>query len=416
MNKIIYQKEIRGKIKEEITPVIKEFISDFSPVEDELVYVFSDQKTKAIYLECHIEAKKIVNQGTIDVPLDPSSQADYRANREVIQDHSAYIKMKEDALNKRTFSNMVAEYTMEFDEQNPLKIIGGQHRYLAIKDSLKSNINQRHGVKVYFKLNSNQRLDVQLISNTNIAISPDLLDRMYETIHGPELRDWCQKVSLLEKGQDFSDRKTQTSQITVRAARTFIMNFYNGMQIKDKDFDQLKTTPILAKTGGNDDNWEELKNKNKNIWSFKPLIKAGKQFAQLHNNQKKYFTSKKLPNFDFVNKALNYAVISAWAYISGVLHKNTKRLNRHYDLKNVTKEDPLNSLALSKARHKTDPDNYRGLGTRTDAKERGRLAEVFFLHAEKGREMTKQMIDVAIKKYHMKQALIEVNEAESKLK
>ncbi len=416
MKKIIYQKEIGAKIKNEISPIIEDFISEFSPVEDELIYAFSDQKTKAIYIECHIGGKELVKQGTINVPLDPESQAEYRANREVVQDHSAYIKMKEDALNKRTFSNIVAEYTTDFDEKYPLKIIGGQHRYLAIKDALDSNINQNHGVKVYFKLNSNQRLDVQLISNTNISISPDLLDRMYETIQGPNLRDWCQKVGLLVKGQDFSDRKTQTSQITVRAARTFIMNFYNGMQIKDKDFDKLKTTPILAKTGGNDENWEALKSKYKDIWSNKHLIKAGKQFAQLNNNQKKYFTSKKTPNFDYANKALNYAVLSAWPYVSGVLHKNTIRLNRHYALKNTTKDDPLNSLALSKARHKTDPDNYRGLGTRTDAKERGRLAELFFLQAEKAGKITKQMIDVAIKKYHMKQALIEVNEAESKLK
>jgi len=41
-------------------------------------------------------------------------------------------------------------------------------------------------VKVYFGLDSDQRLDVQLISNTVIAVSADLYDRMQETVRGPE--------------------------------------------------------------------------------------------------------------------------------------------------------------------------------------------------------------------------------------
>jgi len=412
-----YDKTIPEKLQSKLQPLIEEFIGEFSPIEKSSFPVLVDQKNGAIYIECHISGKNIIEKSTIDVPIDPEFQADYRANREVVEDHAVFIKMKEDALNKRTFSNIVTEYTKDFNKDFPLKIIGGQHRYLAIKDAFENGINQLHGVKVYFNLNSAQRLDVQLISNSNISVSADLLDRMYETMKGPELRDWCQKVGLLQVGIDFSDKKTQTSQITVRAARTFIMNFFAGSKIKDVDFDKSKTTPILAKTGDIDEEWEKLRRIGNKLWENERLIEAAKEFADLNEKQRKYFssTAKKTINYDYANKALNYAVLSSWAYIAGVLSKNETRLKRHYNLKNATSVDPLNSAALAKGRHKTDPENYRGLGTRTDAKERGRLAEAFFLQAEKDSGITSAMIDVAIKKYHMKQALLDVSEAESKL-
>lgn len=412
-----YDKTIPERLQSKIQPLIEEFIGEFSPIEKSSFPVLVDQKNGSIYIECHISGKNIIEKSTIDVPIDPEFQADYRANREVVEDHAVFIKMKEDALSKRTFSNIVTEYTKDFNKDFPLKIIGGQHRYLAIKDAFENGVNQLHGVKVYFNLNSAQRLDVQLISNSNISVSADLLDRMYETMKGPELRDWCQKVGLLQSGIDFSDKKTQTSQITVRAARTFIMNFFAGGKIKDVDFDKSKTTPLLAKTGDIDEEWEKLRRTGNKLWENERLIEAAKEFSDLNEKQRKYFssTTKKTINYDYANKALNYAVLSSWAYIAGVLSKNETRLKRHYNLKNTASIDPLNSAALAKGRHKTDPENYRGLGTRTDAKERGRLAEAFFLQAEKDSGITSAIIDIAIKKYHMKQALLDVSEAESKL-
>ena len=99
----------------------------------------------------------------------------------------------------------MAEYTKEFDQAHPLKIIGGQHRFEAIRAALAEGVDQYHGVKVYLALDMAQRLDVQLISNTSIAISGDLFDRLQETFQGPELRDWCQAVGLLPAGEDFAD-------------------------------------------------------------------------------------------------------------------------------------------------------------------------------------------------------------------
>jgi hypothetical protein len=89
-------------------------------------------------------------------------------------------------------------------------------------------------------------------------------------------------------------------------------------------------------------------------------------------------------------------------------------LRRHYDLKDQAGKDPLNAAALAKGRHKSDPENYRGLGYRTDAKERGRFVELFYLQSEKGDGVSNALIDLAIKKYHAKQAVLEVRQAEQR--
>ena len=72
----------------------------------------------------------------------------------------------------------------------------------------------------------------------------------------------------------------------------------------------------------------------------------------------------------------------------------------------------MNAAVLASARHKSDPENYRGLGTRTDAKERGRLIELFNLQAETGKGIDKKMVTLALSKYFAKQANLEVKEIE----
>jgi hypothetical protein len=73
-------------------------------------------------------------------------------------------------------------------------------------------------------------------------------------------------------------------------------------------------------------------------------------------------------------------------------------------------------LAKNQHRHKTDPDNYRGLGFRTDPKERGRLVELFFLQAENHEGITPSAIDIAIEEYHIKQARLNVEKIKEKAK
>jgi hypothetical protein len=368
----------------------------------------------ALYSECHIDAEKLVSLSTTDVPLDPEDQPEYRANRDIVADHTAFVAMKEDAKLRRSFSNVVAEFTTEFDEEHPLKIIGGQHRFEAIKEALANGVNELHGIKVYFGLTPEQRLDAQLISNTVIAVPSDLYDRMQETMRGPELRDWCQKVGLLTAGQDFADKRQRGAQITVRAARTFILNYYLGEAYSAGDFDKLDTSPTICKSGGVDNDWEQLRG-SKKIWKDAKLENAARAFAALVEAQRRAFQGKKKGNLDFQEKALNYAVLSGWAYTAGLLTSNSTRLEKHFSLKDQVGRDPLNAAALAKGKHGTDPENYRGLGYRTDAKERGRLVELFYLQAEKGDGITGALIDLAIKKYHAKQAILEVQTAEKKV-
>lgn len=400
-------------IAKEIEEKIAEFVKEFSPIESDVMLVFKDNCTNAVFIECHIQADKLLNNSTIDVPLDPDNQSDYRANRDVVDDHAAFIKMKSDAESKRAFSNLVAEYSTNYNKSCPLKIIGGQHRYLAIKEAFEKSINEYHGVKVYFSLDKTQRLDVQLISNTNIAVSSDLLDRMSETVKGPELRNWCQSIGLLEAKEDFSDKKERGGNITVRGARSFILSYCEGRKYKTEGYEKINPEPILAKTGDTDERWEVFRANNLQFLEDNDLIKAGKAFAELNRAQYDAI-EKKARSLEFAEKALSYAVLTSWAYIAGLLYSNEERLKRHFSLKNQKNTDPLNTNALSKGKHKTDPENYRGLGARTDLKERGRLAELFFMQTARGDGITVALVDAAIKGYHAKLAVLEAEEARKK--
>lgn len=406
-----------GETKSAVLDLVEDFAKVSQPLEIPHLLLLRDLRTGAAFVECHIRASKLIELGTVDVPLDPEEQAEYRANRELVEDHVAFEQMKEDAILRRTFSNLVCEFSRAFDSQHPLKIVGGQHRFSAIEEALAKGIDELHGLKVYFALDNEQRIDVQLISNTNIAVSTDLFDRMQETLSGPELRRWCQEVGLLETGQDFADKRGRTSPLTVRAARTLIVNYFHGREIAPEKFDQSETTPVICKSGTADLDWQALKSKSPQLWQDAGLLAAGKEFATLIAAQRKAMlpskSAKKL-NVDFAEKALNYAVLSAWAFTAGVLYTNPTRLMRHFALANQTGKDPLNASALAKGRHKTDPENYRGLGYRTDSKERGRMTELFFLQAEKGQGISSGLVDVAIKKFHAKEAQLEVFRAQQK--
>lgn len=400
----------------DVTNLVTAFFETCRPLERE-IYVMVDARTNARYCECHILANTLVDLATTDVPLDPEEQPEYRANREIVTSHQAFDAMKADARQRRSFSNIVLEYNTEYAVGYPLKIIGGQHRFEAIKQARSGNINEYHGVKVYFGLNAEQRLDAQLTSNTVIAVSTDLFDRMQETVKGPELRNWCQKVGLLDEGQDFADKRQRGHPITVRSARTFILNFYRGRNVNVKRFPETDTTPSVCKSGQIDSDWEELRSLNPDLWENSGLEYAGRRFASLVVVQRRAFnknqsTKKGSRNVDYEEKALNFAVLSSWAFVAGLLQENDVRLKRHYDLDLTPGKDPLNASALAKGRHKTDPENYRGLGYRTDPKERGRMVELFYLQAEKGDGITSALIDLAIKKYHLKQAHLEVAAAE----
>jgi hypothetical protein len=362
-----------------------------------------------------VRGSKFVQFATTDAPLDPDEQGDYRANREVVENAPAFIKMKEDAKQRRSFSGIVTEYIHENGGDRPLKIIGGQHRYLSIQEALNSAIDEWHGIKVYLDLTLDQRLDAQLISNTVIAISTDLFDRMHETRSGPQLRDWCHATGLLPEGEDFADRRSRGGAITVQSARTFITSYYDGTKITSEQFDTEETIPQLSLTGQHDPAWDQLKADHPDLWTDAALLRAGQEFARLIDTQRSFFKDRRpRPPIDYPEKASNLALVGGWAYVAGALKTNEVRLARHYGLADEKGRDPLNAAALARGRHKTDPENYRGLGYRTDLKERGRFAELFFVQAEDGTGITPNKVDVAIKKYHAKQAQMEVRKAQAK--
>ena len=407
---------------DKITESSKRFADEFEPFEvtsagtEPRLFVLVDGRTGAHYCDCHVKANKLVALATIDVPLDPEEQAEYRANREIVADAYAFQRMQDDAVLRRTFSNIVTEYTHEFDPAHPLKIIGGQHRFEAIRRAFEQGVDEYHGLEVYLGLNKDQRLDVQLISNTNIAISGDLFDRMQETVKGPELRNWCQAVGFLDPGRDFTDSRVRGGPMSVQVARTFISNYYLGRQIDAKKFAEVDTTPTLSQRGQHDEQWDKLRSEKSDLWKDEGLRRAATQFSTLAKAQRDAFGGQgkgRVPS-DFPDKAMNLAVISAWAYVAGLLAGNEVRLKRHFALAATSGRDPLNAPVLAKGRHRTDPENYRGLGYRTDPKERGRFVELFFVQAESGSGVTKSTVDLAIAQYHAKQAQLEVARAKAR--
>lgn len=398
--------------------LIEQFAQACQPIED-ILYVFVDTKTGARYCECHMNAKNLLKLSTTEVPLDPDEQATYRANREVVEDDVAFEQMKLDAKESRTFSNIVSEFDTSHNPEYPIKIIGGQHRYIAIKEASTKRVSVNHGLKVYFGLSKEQRLDVQLISNTNIATSTDLYDRLQETANGPELRAWCQDVGFLDSGKDFSAKRQRSSPMTVRAIRSFILSYYLGRKVDPARFENIDTTPILCRTGKPDPDWDKLRKENKTIWSDEGLKKAAQEFVLLDQAQRAAVLEAYKQNSDvslvYAEKAINFAIMTAWAFIAGILQSNPTRLERHYGLKKAKGKDPLNAQAMAEGRHKNDPENYRGLGTRNDAKERGRCVELFYLQAESSKGITPAVIDAAIKRHYTKQAKLDQLKAEKKV-
>lgn len=399
---------------------IEAFVIQFAPLERQNLTVLRDHRTQAVFIECHISASKLVEFATTDVSLDAENSPDYRANRDVVSDHAAFEQMRTDALEGRRFSNIVAEFIDDGDK--PLKIIGGQHRFEALKEALQESVDVEHGVKVYFQLDNEQRLDVQVISNTNISVSKELLDRMYETLAGSELREWAQKCGLLEKKQDFADKPGRTNPITVKEARSFIVNYYLGRAVPDTEFSQHDTTPQLVEAGKRDPKiWRDTKAAHPELWDDKKLKAAGKEFAELRRKQMDAFFDLKTKRYtgpaDYRHKAKNLALLAGWAFVAGCLANNPTRLKRHYDLKDKGKsKDPLRADLLANGRHATDPANYRGLGYRADSKERGRFVELFWLQAEKGTGITKNAIDLGIQEYEAKQASLRAKAMREKLK
>lgn len=402
---------------------LEKFLRDVEIIEVDkktLPIVFQDKKSGAFYIECHILASVAEPLLDTDAVLDPEEQVQYRANRTLQPQHRAFQQMMKDAELGRQFSDLVAEYNTSYKSARPIKILGGQHRVSAISNALEKKIDRPHGFRIYFDLNEIQRNEIAQISNTNIAIPVDLLDRMQETILKSGLRAWCQKVGLLKKNEDFADKKNPEGDITVRVARSFVVNFFDGKKMR---YDSEKLyEPHLCSAGSSeiDPKYRNLVETEKNrLWLDNDLIGAGEAFASLHKRQKEAIAAdKSLSKYaEFRTKAITPAVVSAWALLAGALSKTDKKKQvKLFNLSKIPGGDPLNASGLSKAKHHTDPDTYRGVGTRTDKKERARIAEVFIQFIESSQNVIKtKIIDLALKSYHAKIATQDVENARKKI-
>lgn len=386
------------------------------------ILIFKDKKSDSFYTECHITGKNFIELGDTDATIDPDLQEEFRANRELEPDNFYFIQMVDDAKQGRQFSDLVIEYNTDYGEDQPLKILGGQHRHEALKRALSEGANELHGIRTYFNLTKEQRAEIMRISNTNINVSSDLRDRIVEHSLTPPniLRNFCYEAEILGKDEDFGDKRRYEEEFspTVRTMRSFVVNYFIGRKYTG-DADKDAVVPYLCSTGKNiDPEYLKIFNKFKLKQRFddKELLETGKMFAKLHDTQ-----YKKAEKFDatvkkeYKIKTFSLSLISSWAFAAGYLQKYPERLKKLYELPSLSKDDdPLNAKAMSKARHKTDSDSYRGLGTRTDKKDRGRLLQLFLNYSKSDKpKITDQMCSAAIDIYHANKARIE---AETKAK
>ena len=409
----------------EILNLLEYFRKNIATLENKLkipFILFQDGKSRGYYIECHIEGKVAAPLMDYDAVLDPDQQEEFRANRALKPWHIAFIAMQNDAKKGRQFSDIITEYDKSYKSDLPLKVFGGQHRGKSIEEAINKGISRYHGFRVYFGLTMEQRGEIIQISNTNIQISPDLLDRVSETQIRSGLRRWCKEVGLLKNKQDFADSKNVEGIITVKLARTFVVNFYDGKEYKG-NIDENVFNPYICKSGYIvDENYDRLlKAIGKEIWENKSLFEAGKNFAFLHKKQMEMIDANpELKNIkEFRVKALSAAVVSSWSFVVGLLQRDSKRLERHYTIPKIRKDrDPLNAEEMSIAKHHTDDPTYRGLGTRSTKKDKGRLVRLFLFNSniERKKGLSKDVIEAGIKGYEAILTVEEKEKAERKAK
>jgi hypothetical protein len=400
--------KVVGKAPSEaIEELIERFLKEFSPyehVDGGKVILLQDEKSGAFYIPCHLKAVDVVGKTDFFATIDDSEDEElYKLNRDVTENESAFAAMVVDATAGRTFEDIVVEFDISYNPEVPLKIYGGQHRIKAIESAKKAKPDTLHGLRVYFGLTKEQKVEIASINNTSIVVSNDLLDRMKEQLMGSELRDFCQSVGLLQPNQDFADRKDPIIP-TVRVARTLIVNFLKGKNAKPEDFHQ----PIVCKSGGMDSDYLEAREHI--AWKDKDLIEVGRNYAKLNEIQRSKVAGRATDkNSEYARKALSLSVVASWGYAAGFYTNQKEHLKSLFNIvENLgDNDDPLNAKALSEARLKgIDPDTYRGLGARISADEMGRMLEVFFVFAEKasGKRITKDLANAAIQSFEAKKA------------
>ena len=397
-NETVGSKDIEMEIRfdknatenQEVKDAVKTFLNNVDTAEKENnipVFIYQDGVKNSYYIRCAISADTMSRVISLDARLDPQGGETFRGNRELLLRHNTFLRMKADAENKREFSDIIAEYVTSYIPEKPLKVWGGQHRSKAIIDVyLKKKVSRYHGFRIYFCLSKQQRTELAMISNTNIAVSNDIFDRqLEETFMGPYLRRWCTRVGLLKPDEDFPDVGSHSERISTQIARSFVVNYFKGKHRGDRlDGGQLDKTsydPYLCQSGIIlDEEYRKLTEEmGSKLWSDKGLLEAGKAFAGLHQAQYEAIKNSKTDYKNFRLKALIPSVSSAWSYVAGLLQSHPARLQVHLTVPQPPKgvPDPLNAAEMAKFRYYQDFDTNPGLGTRSTLKDRQRMAQVF---------------------------------------
>ncbi len=322
-----------------IETVVKTFLRDIDTVEKARkapVFIYQDGVKKSYYIRCAISGEIMSEAISLDARLDPESDDTFRDNRELLLNHNTFLRMRVDAEKEREFNDIISEYITSYEPEKPLKVWGGQHRAKAIIDAfLNKKVSRYHGFRVYFCLTKEQRIELALISNTNIAVSNDLFDRqLEETMMGPHLRKWCIKVGLLKPDEDFPDVGSRAERVTTQTARSFIVNYFKGKergeQLSADQLDRNVYEPYLCKSGiVLDEEYQKLTEQmGSALWTDKGLLEAGKAFARLHVAQLEATRKAKIDYKNFRTKALIPSVISAWSYVAGLLQSHPSRLSQ----------------------------------------------------------------------------------------
>lgn len=408
---IIFEKNAAKN--EAVEKTVKEFLEKVDTLEKQEglpVTIFQDGVKNSYYIRCAVSGKTMNSAVSLDARLNPDSGETFRDNREILQTHNTFIRMKADAENQREFNDIIAEYITSYIPGKPLKIWGGQHRSRAIMDAYEAKkVSRYHGFRIYVNLTKEQRTELALISNTSMAVSNDLFDRqLEETYMGPNLRKWCTKVGLLKEGEDFPDVGAHAEKITTQGARSFLVNYFKGLetgkQIPEAELDRNVYEPYLCQTGISlDEEYRQLTEKmGKDLWTDKGLIEAGKAFAKLHKAQ---YSSVKKSDANFKNfrmKAMVPSVLTAWSFVAGLLQSHPDRLKVHLSVPEAPKgiPDPLNARDSFEFRYYQDIETYRGLGTRSIMKDRQRMAQVFLARSlSADATLEKKLLEQAVNQF-----------------
>ena len=161
-------------LTDEETAMLDDFLHNLAPVELEYkipLVIHYDERSDTRYVIAHIYADALVENSDLEATIGESEDDEiYKLNREITEDETAYKQMEEDAIKERSFEDIVIEYDTSYRENKPLKVYGGQHRITAITKAIEAGKNVAHGIRIYFNLSREQKVEIAIINSCYAVI------------------------------------------------------------------------------------------------------------------------------------------------------------------------------------------------------------------------------------------------------